>query len=829
MITNAKSLLEKETYEKFAIELQFMCDHLCSLPLKVSEELDANLLSNARYYFIAILNDSFDGKLLVTSSDSISKHIPVVGELNINEPSVKYYALILISKLCSLFKKCFISLKQSAIKLGKRLISGFDDNIDDLEKIFVDVDLEIVYRHKFARLILMIQFRSDILFYLTMKIQNDIIEPILIHLRYEQFKDCLLNEFEIKFSTIRGSFLSPIRKKIEQLQYLNEKAFILKFGNHYVKSVDEAIQFVPIVNNFQQLKNYNNQRYSSTVSYTLEKTIPRKCISDVVIELDSPQQVIERNKELTTDRLINFFGGIGQEKIDLKHLYKSYYSPVHGNVVVIEGVKSLPNRNSDKIDPVIEDFNIIELDFLNDIKSSAISINFDIVWADTIINNNWKKIDSMSIYSIHYDTNDCFHTFIISTIDAYFFKFDSNKISSTAPEVYRIAINRLHFNQCLSALCTRLFCHFDLFNGRSLEGQNFELRPNPTLDEVSANENFNIRYITKEIMIHLLQYSLNFNIDTMIDKCKLLISKFTIISFNMCIIFGVVFRSLIALNKSDICMYEELNKVWIHIMSKFTCNNDNIEYSINQKKCELSQQKNVLNLYMSLYTLVPFPWKNKLSYTSVKTSHEYDNILKFNQFLQQQNDNIQTMNLTLSSIDDVIQQSSQNSEIILSCIYICCLLVKYLPKCYPVLFHVTLGSKTLELNVTVFPVYMIQVIVKVITYSLEYMLDNCYNCTVRLVCGLVDYLLKWLTDCLVTRTLTVEEDWSKNKVLKLIFDKVNSFKMSFHDILSKLQDKIAPYLINLLEENNNQIETEGYQSVLNAYNKLQKMEEMFKM
>jgi hypothetical protein len=812
---NALSSLENKVYEHFYKELQIMCDFL-----DVPTDDIPQLGYKSKTYFIAMLNDSINSKLTVDHSG-----ISIIPEIIINDDQiVKLHALKLISKLCRILGKAFVTLTTATKLLGISLTKNFDEFNDPCEKIFIDFEAETFYRHKFAKQFLEKKIRSEILFYLHIKINHDMFNPILYYLRGENFRIDVLENIQSNQTLNNNKIWSETSQRLKNVQEKTDQAFRSKYSNHYIKSVEDAICLVPHEYISERIK-LHLHKTSTTTKYNLAKTIPRRNLNLTIDGMDSNSQVTERKIEDTTTRLINFFGGSGQERIDLRKWYTSFNSREYGNVIVIQGDKELPN-----IIPAaeeIEDCEVIELDFNCDSIMKKTDILFDVEWALSIITQNCPVIDQMSIYSIHYDKilNECFHSYITNILkELDFFESDNTRISNKAPQIYKFAVHRLNLNHDMSVLATRLFIHFDLFNGRSLQGFNSKLSTNSTTEQITSHNEFNVRYITSEIMTHLLQYSLSISYIHMIDMLRLLIMNHQTISFNMAIIFGYVMRSIICQASIEGNVYADFFNLWKDIVLKLDYSNRLEVSSTRNVICYNCDQVHILNLHLTFNTLIPFPWKSKLSYTPNNSTKMEDNLTSYEYFIQHQTNNNSTLQMLCYSTECLIQQNCQNSEIVLCCIFAHCTVLKYWLKCFPCQLVLQLKAYKIYLKFTILQTEFIRLTVTLLQYSFLHMIDNCYLCTVRLFCGLVSYLREWLTNYLVTRTLAISENWKDcNKVFKSVFELLQTFRTPFQELILSLQTQVSPYINDLLSEYNVQQETEGYKSVQSAFNSLQQL------
>jgi hypothetical protein len=557
------------------------------------------------------------------------------------------------------------------------------------------------------------------------------------------------------------------------------------------------------------MANKQRCRADAQIVYQVAKQQPRREQSDF-IDLSVEDKLEARKKEITTDRLINFFGGPAQERIELTKWYKSFYSSTYGNVVVLQGTKYMSKSldEPDVKDSVDEsDYESVKFKFPEEPVTSVI---LDKLWATSIIKNMWTTVNMMSIFTIHQNPLDeSFASYYARYIDSdYFLTMRTHNFRKQTK--HTVMVNRLHLNSSLSTLCTRLWRDLNLFNGRALEGCNCHIREYSNSALRTEYDNFNSRYIIRELLTHLLRYSLTLGQLEFKQELENMITIADSLSFNMVVLLCVVLRNFTVRVQFNQDVYETLQSFWMDsVIRKFSCDSD------NELDMTPNDFKNLLCIYVSLYSLTPLPLRCDICCEKYIESPLHTNEARFELFLQQQVLNINTLYIVTKTTQFIVN-TSKNTDTILCCLIFNSCILKYwngsCHHCFAV--AVTSPIKTnLMLHVALLPTEFLIQLILLLEHAFSNTIEKCYISCIRLSCGFIGFICHWMENFFLTRSATFGGNWQSAPVLKTIFDQINDLKPDSHRLLMLFDLKIAPYLNSLLLYNEEHAHTDGFKEV----------------
>jgi hypothetical protein len=739
--------------------------------------------------------------------------------------------IALIFEITNLLKRLFVKFSDIALlmlDIGEKLyydIIGrneiFDDECEVL--LFTDTKEESALRYDHAVLILQIKIKKAMLYFMDAILVDHYYNPLMdrgILLTNNTSNKQKLLKTESSTFKQREHIWMPLIAKLNRTLTQLQSSFLFRYENATIKTVEDAVQYVPPADMIARATTDRYNRNRTNELYQLVKKQKRKDVNEMR-DLDVEAQIKFRKEEITTNKLISYFGGALQEHIDIKKWYKSFYSPVYGHVVVLEtsGLNFIPVETNSMPKTTITD----NTQIVQPVMESGIPVKqCDIDWTISVLHNLWPNFHNMGVTIYKRNPfNESFISFVHKHYNNDYYPLDYKPFNTNTKS--RIE-SRYKLTSEIGIIVSRLFHDMCLFNPRTLGGNNPIIISEKSSEQQKMEyDGFHTRFVFTELTTTLFRYLQNsVNFDAVVQNFNLIITKYDVIPYNIILLFGNVFRKFTMLQEFSSGIYDSVNDILTMLLTKMETTN------VQEILLPETDQSQFVLLFWSINTLCPLSPKNTIGCASVSPIIGQDNDIQFQLFCEQQNKDVKSLRCMVEFLN-LVNIKHNNSTMCLAAISFSATVIVNWCNCCDDTFTIiyVLNKKEIFEKVLIqqIPVVMLNEILHLIVKCFDCEYHDCYVSVIRLSCTIIRFLKCWLRGYELTVTVcgSTSISWQICPIFTKIMNLIEKQKSEWRKIVNVVKCDIIPHLQIMLDNSELHSHTEGYKNVEKAKKEIENM------
>lgn len=672
--------------------------------------------------------------------------------------------------------------------------------------LFMNSDEDLVDRFEHASMLVKLSYRKKLMLQLESTVIQKVLCPLVnLLLCSKHVNDKLSDKLSGACDRRQKSHdknWNPLFQKVNFIFKTLHSDFWLRYGNEQCRKLEDIMVLIPSERAYATARAAKHKRLealNTPVHRPAKK--PRQLVD--IYNLNVDEQVQHRCAEQTAERMLNYFGAVKSEELDLRKCYKGFYSKKYGNIIVLEGFGLVPVNNS--TDNLVESSVARESLFSIEVEAtecnSIVTNKCDPEWTSRVLITLRSCVDEMSIYidaSQHLSMRQSFESYVRLYLDGQFFPrhADYNVVHSSHQEV---VICRRSLTLELHTFVTRLFREYKLFNPRTLDGNNN--------DDCS---DLHTRFIMYKVLTNQLESVNNVldKIETQISLLEAFVCKTGKLTLNTGLVICLIMRNISLTEKDDCNTVKMFVTFWIDI----------IDLYFSPTSCDdtgsvcVTDQVHFLRMYVCLNVLTPIPAHQLFRTVIVKTGNDQNNDENFVKHMQQQNCNISSLSFVSHTSNQIINKNTKNSDLYLCGLALHSSVIKHWWIGCIHKFTVRNNTRNSFTNmiVSLFPRQFVDATIALLAHCFLYEPVGCYVTSIRLSCALIGFIKQWAFDCNVTASSCTGTAWSPCKVYKTVFHTLTLCREDCMTSVHIVVNKILPELKFTLTQNMDSKETEGY-------------------